>query len=82
MFMSITIVLALIALAGGIALLIWAKNNKGKNADLAKIFGYIISITAIVVIIITFLMIGFGSMKMGGMMKGDHPMGHMMHNMQ
>ena len=79
MCMWIAVAIALVALVGGVALIIWAMRNKGKGNNIAKISGYIIAIIGILIILITFFMCS----SMGGMMKNGHPINHMMHeNMQ
>lgn len=78
MFTGVTIALGLVALFSGIALLIWAMRNEGKGIGLAKIFGYIISILAFLVILFTILSGTFEAFKMKSMMKNGCPMCNMM----
>lgn len=77
MFTGITMAFGLVALASGIALLIWAQRNEGKGVSLAKGFGYLISILSILIISITFLMSMFGFLGMKKMMKEGCPMCNM-----
>ncbi len=72
MFIGITIILGLIALAGGIALLIWAKRNNGKGVNLAKACGYILLLLAFFVIVITIFMRFSASSEMKNMTYEQH----------
>lgn len=69
MLIGITIAFSLIALACGIALLVWAARNEGPGVNLAKLFGYLISTIAGLIIIISFVFVAIGSVTMGKMMK-------------
>lgn len=78
MFTGITISFGLVALACGIALLIWAMRNEGKGVSLAKLFGYVISMVAFLVIVVTIFLSAFESFGMKKMMKNGCPMCKMM----
>ncbi|HAT1844401.1 hypothetical protein [Legionella pneumophila] len=78
MFSEIAFAMELIAIAAGISLLIWAIRNEGPGVRLAKIFGYIISIFAILAMLFTISAAIFRSFEMMSMMKNGCPMCKMM----
>jgi len=78
MFSEIAFAIELIAIAAGISLLIWSRRNEGAGVTLARIFGYLISIFAILAILFTISMAIFRSFEMMNMMKNGCPMCKMM----
>lgn len=78
MFSGIAVAVALIALAGGVGLLIWSLRNEGHGVTLAKIFGYIISILSVLTILITIFSSAMMSWEMKDMMKSGCSMSKMM----
>src|SRR3990167_2384017 len=59
--MFFCVVSALLALASGVALIVWSKTNKGKAVTLSKIFGYIISILAVFAFVMTIILPATGN---------------------
>lgn len=78
MFSEIAIAVELIAIASGVSLLIWSMRNEGAGVKLAKFFGYLISILAILAILFTVSAAIFRSYEMMIMMKNGCPMCQMM----
>lgn len=78
MFSEIAIAVELIAIASGVSLLIWSMRNEGAGVKLAKFFGYLISIFAILAILFTVSAAIFRSYEMMSMMKNGCPMCKMM----